>query len=362
MEIPNLSRPQPAAGLPGVAGVHWHVAVPWLHSASETWRLTRFVPNTDGAFEFHVTPAGYVHDRSRRSTGLNEWRDYLRHGNAVWRAARLSEGRRGIITSFPQLPITVGMRKRAAFSPIPLVAWTFNLGQAYPGLRRRLSRAILPAVDRFIVHSSAEVAAYSEWLDLPQERFRFVPFETPARAIELEEDREQPFILSMGSAQRDYRLLFGVLAELSYPAVVVAGPHAVAGLTVPQNVVVRSRLTPEDCFRLVQRARFSVIPMANQTTASGQVTLLDAMMYARPVIMTACPGSVDYVTHGNDGLLVRHGDHDDLKSAIQRLWEDEPLRRRLGPAARQTGLRLFSEEAVGRVMGQILREVGSASR
>jgi len=104
----------------------------------------------------------------------------------------------------------------------------------------------------------------------------------------------------MGTAQRDYRLLFGVLAELRYPTTIVAGAHAVAGLTVPPNVTVRSGLTPQQCFELSQRARLNVIPVANQTTASGQVTLLDAMMFARPAIITSCPASIDYVTHGKD--------------------------------------------------------------
>jgi glycosyltransferase involved in cell wall biosynthesis len=339
--------------------VRWHVAVPWILTATEKWRLTQFVPNEDAALDFHVVPASYTHDRSRKYTGVREWQDYLRHGNQAWSEARETRGPAGVITSFPQLPIIVGMRKRLAFSDMPLVAWTFNLGKVYPGMKRRLSQAALPRVDRFVVHSRGEIAAYSEWLDIPPERFQFVPFETPVRTVEFAEDLANPFVLSMGSAQRDYRLLFGVLAELGYPAVVVAGPHAVAGSTVPPNVTVRSGLTPQQCFELVQRARFNVIPVANQTTASGQVTLLDAMMYGRPAIITSCPASIDYVTHGKDALLVRMGDHDDMKAAVQRLWEDEALRRSLGTAARQTALQMFSEEVIGRTMGQILREVSS---
>jgi len=345
-----------------VTPVRWHVAVPWLLSATEKWRLTQFVPNDDGALDFQVIPASYKHDRSRKYTGLREWQDYVRHGNEAWSAARRAQVPSGIITSFPQLPIVVGMHKRLAFSNMPLVAWTFNLGKTYPGMKRRLSQAALPRVDRFIVHSRGEITAYSEWLDIPPERFQFVPFETPARTIELPEDRANPFIVSMGTAQRDYRLLFGVLAQLGYPTTIVAGAHAVAGLTVPPNVTVRSGLTPQQCFELSQRARLNVIPVANQTTASGQVTLLDAMMFARPAIITSCPASIDYVTHGKDALLVRQGDHDDMKAAVQRLWEDEALRESLGKAARQTALQTFSEEVIGRTMGQILREVGHAHR
>jgi glycosyltransferase involved in cell wall biosynthesis len=328
----------------------------WLRSATDAWRLTRFIPNADEDLRFVVTPATYTIDRSRKHSGLSAWADFFKQGNAAWSAALKTEGRRGIITAFPPLPVITGLRKRASFiSDIPIVAWTFNLGQVYPGMRQHLSRVALARVNRFVVHSRAEIATYSEWLDLPPERFEFVPFETPIREVKLEEDLSEPFILSMGSAQRDYRLLFQVMAELKHPTLVIAGPHAVAGLTPPPNVTVKSGLTPDQCFELVQRARFSVIPVANRSTASGQVTLLDAMMYGRAAIITECPASVDYVVHGKDALLVRHGDHDDMKAAIQRLWEDAPLRRSLGVAARQTGIELFSEEAVGRTLGRILR-------
>ena len=338
--------------------MNWFIAAPFIHDKADRW-LTAFVPNDDAALSFHSIPADYVHDRSRKTTSLAAWRDYLRHGKALWNATHQTPGASGMLTCFPQLPITVGIRKRLALSEIPLVAWTFNLGKLYPGARRQLARVALPAVDRFIVHSLSEVAAYSDWLDLPEQRFQFVPLQRATRPITFREDQNHPFVLSMGSAQRDYRLLFAVLAELRYPAVVVAGQHAVAGLSIPPNVDIRFDLSIEQCYELVQRARISVIPVLNQKTASGQVTLLDAMMFARPVVVTACPASVDYVVDRHDALLVHHGDHDDMKAAIQSLWEDEALRQSIGCAARRAAIDRFSDEAVGRVMGTVLREVGS---
>jgi glycosyltransferase involved in cell wall biosynthesis len=337
----------------------WYLAAPFIHSAADQW-LGAFVPNEAADLRFHAVPATYHHDRSRKFTGSSAWADYFGHGNAVWRAARASRTPAGILTCFPQLPIPVGLRKRLAFSDLPVVAWTFNLGKLPTGLRRHLAMAAFAAVDRFIVHSRSEIVSCSAWLELPESRFRFVPLQRAARPITVDEDRNEPFVLSMGSAQRDYRLLFGVLAELGYPAVIVAGAHAVAGLTVPANVQVRSGLSTEECHVLAQRARVNVIPVANQDTASGQVTLLDAMMFARAAVITACPASVDYVDHGHDALLVRHGDRDDMKAAIKMLWEDETLRRTIGAAARKTALERFSDEAIGRELGIILREVGAA--
>jgi hypothetical protein len=334
----------------------WYFAAPFIHSASDRW-LGNFVPNEGKSLRFFSVPAMYEHDRSRRVTGLTAWMDYLHHGSVAWREASRTHAAAGIVTCFPQLALTVALRKRLSASHLPLVAWTFNLGTLYTGIRQRLARATLTAVDRFIVHSRAEISACSMWLDLPATKFEFVPLQRAIRSVVLAEEQKSPFVLSMGSAHRDYRLLLSVLSELGYPAVVVAGPHAVAGLTIPPNVDIRSGLSIEQCYELVQRARLNVIPVANQHTASGQVTLLDAMMYGRPVVITECPASVDYVINRHDALLVRHGDHDDMKSALRCLWEDASMREAIGRAARNTAIDRFSDAAIGRAMGNVLRAV-----
>ena len=337
----------------------WLIAAPFLHDSADIW-LAAFVPNVDRDLRFRTIPAAYGHDGSRALTGWRAWRDYLGHAILAWR--ELGAGRTsGLLTSFPHLAVTFGLRKLLSGSRVPLVAWTFNLGGLHTGFKRLVARAALGAVDRFIVHSRAEAAGYSRWLGLPAERFLFVPLQCPTRTVEYDEDLADPFILSMGSAKRDYRLLFQALAKLGHRAIVVAAPHAVAGLPVPPGVEIRRGLSEAQCFELVQRARLCVVPVANRETASGQVTLLNAMMYGRPVVVTECVGSVDYVVDEIDALLVRPGDLPHLEQAIERCWHDEPLRSRLGAAARVSAIANFSDEAVGQIMGRILRELNDLS-
>lgn len=334
----------------------WYVAAPFLYQPEDIW-LSHFVPKTDGLLGFENVVSGYDHDRSRKVTGLAAWRDYLEHGNRAWRTAKSAPVPSGVITCFPQLATVLGLRKRLSFSDIPIVAWNFNLGQLYPGARKRLSRVALKGVDRFIVHSRAEISAYSEWLNIDAQRFQFVPLQRAVSPIEFTEDLDQPFLLSMGSAHRDYKLLFQVLADLKYPAVVVAGPHAVAGLPVPSNVTIRSGLTGKQCDELVQRARMSVIPVANRETASGQVTLLDAMMFARPAVVSNCAASVDYVTSGENAVLVQQGSYEELKSAIERMWQDEAFRKNISVCARNTVINCYSDEAIGRKLTEVLESI-----
>ena len=137
----------------------------------------------------------------------------------------------------------------------------------------------------------------------------------------------------------------------------VAARHALDGLSPPPNVQCVGGLTPRECRHLAQRARLSVVPVWNDATASGQVTIVEAMRMGRPVVATRSIGSRDYIDDGVSGLLVEPRDPDGLRSAIDRLWDDGPLRERLGREAASFTERHCSDEAAGAALGRLLDEV-----
>lgn len=335
--------------------MHWFLSAPFIENpAVDTW-LQPFVPGTRHTFQ--SVPARYRHDRSRRQTNATQWLDYFSHGAATWSASKQLPIDTGIITVFPQLAMTVGLHKRLARKTTPLLAWTFNLGSLYGGAKKTLARFALCSVNRFIVHSRREIDSYSEWLDFPPDRFRFAPLQRPVESIVFTEEEARPFVLSMGSARRDYRLFFKVMADLAYPTIVVAGAQALEGLRIPGNVTVHHNLNITQCHELAQKARINVVPIDNPTTASGQVTLIESMMYARPTIATRSIGTEDYVEDGKTALLVTAGDYDSMKFTIQSLWEDEQRRNSLGLAARKYVEDHLSDAAAGRNLALILDEL-----
>ena len=330
--------------------MHWLIATPFSTSASDRW-LGRFVEG--GRHSFECIPADYVHDRSRPSTNRRQWADYLRHARAVMRALRRTPGRAGVISCFPQLPTMLGLLCRFRLRGPAIVAWSFNLGALPGGFRRHVSRFALRRVALFVVHSRAEIEECSRWLGLDPRRFVFVPLQAPQRETTLAEDTDAPFVLAMGTANRDYALLFDAVRELGLRTIVVAGPHAVAHLDKPANVELMSGLTQDQCYELLQRCRISVVPVANAQTASGQVTLIDSLVHGKATIVTDCPGSSDYVIDGVTALSVKVGDRAQMRDAIGRLWNDEALRGALSAAARQDVQDRFSDEAIGRALGSI---------
>jgi glycosyltransferase involved in cell wall biosynthesis len=328
----------------------WVVSAPFFHDKHQRW----LIPFINGDHEFVTIVSNYVHDRSREKTSIAQWFDYLCHGIKTFQFAKSVEKSAGVITIFPQLAIIVGLLCRLFGKDIPIVASTFNLGQIYGGYKGRVARWALKDVKAFVVHSRREIQVYSEWLGIPVSRFYFVPLQRPVREIEIMEDVDQPFILAMGSAHRDYKLFFSVVAELGYPVVVIAGLHAIKDLVVPTNVTILSNLSISECHHFVQRARVNVVPIDNAMTASGQVTLIEAMMYGKAVVTTDTVGTVDYVIDGVTAKLIQPGSKVDMLEAITILWNDKNSRDDMGLCARKYVIENLSDSAAGNSMRKIL--------
>ncbi len=312
--------------------MHWKVVAAFLHDKDQPW-IHQQVVSQNHSFEAVV--ADYSGDRSQKSTSLNDWLVHLRYAARAWFAGMISARQPvGYITFLPPLAVCMGLVKRLCGSSAPIVAWSFNLGRAYGGGRRRLAAFALRRVDIFIVHSRREIAVYADMLGLPRERFVFIPFAEELADPGCSEDQDNPFVLAVGTAHRDYATLVEAVRPLGVPTVIVAGSHALEGIELPANVTVRSGLSLLECHRLCQQARVNVVPLDNDETASGQVTLRYAMLFGKPVIATDTIGTEDYIDNGVTGILVPPRDPVALRAAISNMWEAPAKYAAMGAAGR----------------------------
>lgn len=341
--------------------MHWTLAAPFIHNPAVDgdW-LIPYVPGDRHQFSIipHSEPLANWHNKSLSVTSYRQWLKYLEQAKE---AVHQTEG--GIITVFPQLASAVGIHQQLARKQIPVVAWLFNVGVCYPGIRRHLAQASLKNVARFVVHSRRECEIYSRWLGFPKERFQFVPYQSAEIPITFEENTTDPFLVSIGSAHRDFPTLFSVVEKLKIPTVVASGKRALAGLDIPPLVKAPLGIGKQECLRLSQEARINVIPLRTDelVTAAGQVTLVESMRMGRATIASRCNGAEDYIIHGETGLLVEPGSVEELSDAIELLWNDAKLRNQLGQAAQAYAAKHFSDEASGAVLGKILDEVSETA-
>lgn len=89
---------------------------------------------------------------------------------------------------------------------------------------------------------------------------------------------------------------------------------------------------------------FDVFVMPSFTEGTPN-SIIEAMAHGRPIIATAVGGIPDMIDE-SCGLLVPPGDVDALAEAMLKLARNPALRQRMGAAARQRYLKLFSPEAV----------------
>lgn len=330
----------------------WVVAAPYFETAQDRW-ISDAVD--DDRHRFTLIPRiGEDRNwhRAKARAGLGEWGDRIRQaGRAVQAPGD------GLITAFPQLAAAVGGHQQVRRDRRPLVAWVFNTEGINSGVRRLVARVALRQVDRFVVHSTAEIEAYSQLLGLPAERFTYVPFQYGGD-IETERPvgQDEPYIFTTGSAFRDYGTFFEAAEKLGYRTLVLSGERALAGLTVPRNVEVLDQIDRPEIRRLVRHARVNVLPLSAEAATAGLVTIVETFRHGRSLVATRRPGLEDYFLEDQTVLCANLEDASDLADAIDRMWSDDGERARLDRGATEFGLANCTDEVAAKHLVRVLDE------
>lgn len=321
----------------------------WIHD---------FVPD-GGKYQFvHVpdleAPLSW-HQRGSKA-GIREWKSHFAHV-----ASALRQSPDVVVTNFPQLALAAAFRKTLSFRPFKLVGWSYNLGDIDSAMKGRVSGLFLRNADRLIVHSREEISRYAAWHGMSEDRFQFVPLQRGA--LEYEPSFEgEPYAVAMGSAGRDYETLIEAARGFEGRLILIAKPDLIDGLSLPSNVEHRSGLSLEECYAINAGAKFSVVPIKNLKTASGQVTFIASMALRCPVIATDCPGTRDYLKSDENAVLVPPFDARSLRDAMNVLWSNSGLREQLGGAAYDSWENNYSDPVAAKNLLKVLDAVTGANK
>ena len=168
-------------------------------------------------------------------------------------------------------------------------------------------------------------------------KIEFIPFGVDLdffKPIDIEQDGK---IFAVGfDPDRDWKTFFEAVKDISTPVVVATRQSRVEQLSIPPHVLIK-QFTPRELAREYAKSAVIVVPLNTSKAindAMGCSTLFEAMASGKPVIATKTHTMASYVADGENGLLVKEGDAEALREALERLLSDPGLRERLGHNAR----------------------------
>lgn len=206
-----------------------------------------------------------------------------------------------------------------------------------------LVRWLLKDAAYIVCFSRAECETQANALNLPRERFCFVPTFWEAEESNIPLSDSGDYILAVGHSSRDYPTLLEAIQGTGLPLIICARePGDFGGCPVPSNVSVRFRTESDETNALVARAAFHVLPLRDTNYSAGQSVLLRAMAAGKAVIVSDTAGIRDYVTNGETALLVPPGDAEALRNALLTLWDDTETQKRIGERAAESVRTEFS--------------------
>jgi glycosyltransferase involved in cell wall biosynthesis/fucose 4-O-acetylase-like acetyltransferase len=333
--------------------------VAWFLRPERRW-LGEFLPPE--RFECSYVGLDDLVDSTQRRTPRKKWWQLFRLAvKARWYLARHPQDL--IVTAFPQGGFTQGLVNLLSFARTPHVVWYFNCGHEYHGLRKWLSRLAYRGVDRFIVYTKHERSAYARTFTLPPSRFQFTHLTgAELKAEEFRGARERfglapRYIAALGSSGRDYGTLFRAVEGLPVQLVVVAHPHGWPAGSVPSNVKVMTSIPQQDYLSVIAEAELVAIPVNNRETASGQMTLIQAMSLGVPVIATRCIGTEDYIRHGENGWFVQMGAVEEWRQTLLSVLEAPHARRRMATEALRFAQERFTDRAGAKLLEALAQEL-----
>ena len=206
-------------------------------------------------------------------------------------------------------------------------------------------------IDGYTCVANVECENYSRIFNLPRDRFNYVQWGLPDYTKRYKITKGK-YIFSAGRSNRDWPFVFESLGNSKYSGKMICSEGNYGGKY--SNLDVLSNISDEEYYRILSQAYCMVISIKDCSISAGQITLIQAMQFGKPVILTQSDGLTnDYVVNEENGLIVDKN-KESLLAAIDRLYSDPVLYRKLSENGRLLFEEKFSNFRMGKDVGSIV--------
>ena len=209
-------------------------------------------------------------------------------------------------------------------------------------LRPAIFKLFAKNVDFFRTSSKKEIINYSKLLNIDKNRFWFLHLSTPVLEPEIVTTDEN-YILSAGKQYRDYETLVSAIKGTNLKLIIVSDPDSMRNVKTCGEIKVYKNIPKNRYLELLRKSSFVVVPLNNDFSSCGQISILEGMSYGKPVITTKVAATIDYIRDGESGLFYEMGNSEDLKNKILMLNTNKELQKKLVEEAFNSVLVSFTQ-------------------
>ncbi|MFH0994402.1 MAG: glycosyltransferase [Pseudomonadota bacterium] len=207
-------------------------------------------------------------------------------------------------------------------------------------LQIALLKLAIPGIDYFCCTSTEEEAIYSQMFGISRCRIKFLPLIESQSSFEAPSRSRQDYIFSYGKSDRDFDTLIQAVARLSIPTYILSAKYK-PQVSVPENVcIIRDFISNNDMIQWIASSRIMVLPLKDYRISAGQISMLEVMALARPLIITENMATKEYAIHRQTALFYSAGDIKELTGHIRYLWDHPEVAEHIGQRARESALKL----------------------
>jgi glycosyltransferase involved in cell wall biosynthesis len=342
-------------------GIAVHALLPWRGDLAE--RLESVGVNVDVKFFCSWVERGGTHRRLQRfAYNIKAARELAHHINSISPDVVVSNT---LATPFGALA--------AAFARRPHV-WYVHEFFSQPGheiyfdFGNRVSLSIMKRLSNLIiVNSQAVFGEFQKWIPTDKLRLVYYGVEVPSSEPDRKHERHELNLIHAG------RLSSGKRQEDAVRAVAILARRGLdVGLTLlGDEMPTYGPLLRKLCSDLRVEQRVQVVPftdnpfnhiaaadclvMCSKGEAFGRVTV-EAMKLGKPVVGAESGGTAELIRHGDNGLLFRVGDAEDLAEKLEQLYHDRSLLNEIGVRAQKWANDNFNVEKYANELMQVFTE------
>lgn len=282
-------------------------------------RFTALARDTIDWISYSGLPTNVI-ERHVRGVRLSRYR-------AAWQAARACRSDGLLISHLPLMSAAVASAMRLLGKRAPHLAFAFNFTDLPQGRRLDYLRGAFARIDRFTVFSRFEQSLYSQHFGLDPSKITPIPWTQDVPLVQEEPGLpwREPYVCALGGEGRDFAMLLDAVRRIGpgLRVVIIARPHSLVGLEIPDHVEVLTNVTPDRCWRIARDSLGVLVPLKSRRTCCGHITLVGAKQHAIPLATTFSESTVEYVEGRRAVLQCEPGDAAGYAGLIERLVEEQ---------------------------------------